>query len=128
MNNYRRKLLSQVSSTLETIQGEVDVLATDEATGDKESEETRDKRVKGWQGKLSNANDLVEQVKDEEEEAAENTRNEDKKAEMEEAVSELEECLGDLQELTDLEDLGLFNEMWNAKYDSMISNLETASQ
>lgn len=128
MNNYRRKLLSQVSSTLETIQGEVDVLAADEATGDKESEEARDKRVKGWQGKLSNANDLVEQVKDEEEESAENTRSEDKKAEMEEAVSELEECLGDLQELADLEDLGSFNEMWNSKYESMISNLENASQ
>ena len=128
MNNYRRNILAKAGNALDQMKAEMDRLAADEQTGEARGAAERDRRVQDWQKRIGLLQSDVETVRDEEEEAAENTRGEDRKAEMEEAVSELGEFLGDCEELMSLKDLSLFNEMWHSKYDSMCQNLQNAAQ
>lgn len=128
MNNYRRNVLSRAEKVLDDIHGEIEILAADEQTGEAGNADQLTNRVKGWQSRLEDVHSNVETIKDEEEDAAENTRSEERQDAMREAVSQMESFLCDAEELYSLEDTTGFCEMWHSKYDSMISQLQEAGQ
>jgi hypothetical protein len=127
LNKYRRGVLDKQETALDAIHGEIQILASEEAAGRRETDEKRDERVKGWQNRVVDIREVVESVHDEEESAAENTRSEDRKSEMEEAVAQLREALDSLEELENVEDLSLFTGMWHERYDNVLSCLHSAA-
>ena len=127
MNNVRRKVLSKAEGVLEDIQGEIEALATDDDSGEQESEEQRDARVKGWQAKLEEVQSDVIDARMEEEEAKDNTRSEDKQYEMEQAISNLEDFDRLMDDLVGASGDN-FIELFHQHYDEAVDHLQEAGQ
>lgn len=130
MNNDRRKDLKAVEAGIDGVKSEIDELASREETGEAGNKDALASNEETWTETLSDLHTDLGLIRDDEQEYYDNMTEGAQSGERGEtasnAIESMERAMDDLEELTSCDEVGQLTKMFHEKYDTIISELQSA--